>query len=138
MPVFVRVIAALSSLGLIGWGLYAIDDVSDARWLSILGAAWLLLLVATRWLLRWPEGYGRGKPLVRLVGRVDDDNVHEGPAYNRDLAEAGYEPEFGARPLKRAIQREIMDPLARDLLSGKFAEGATIRIDARNGELVFK
>ncbi len=60
------------------------------------------------------------------------------PAARDYLAEAGYEPEFGARPLKRAIQREIMDPLARDLLSGKFAEGATIRIDARNGELVFK
>jgi peptidoglycan glycosyltransferase len=47
MPVIARVIAALASLGLIGWGLYAIDDVSDARWLSILGAAWLLLLVAS-------------------------------------------------------------------------------------------
>ena len=42
MPVFVRVIAALASLALIAWGLYAIDDVSDARWLSILGLAWLL------------------------------------------------------------------------------------------------
>jgi penicillin-binding protein A len=47
MPVFVRVIAALASLGLLAWGLYAIDDVSDARWLTILGLAWLLLLVAT-------------------------------------------------------------------------------------------
>lgn len=47
MPVFVRVIAALASLALIAWGLYAIDDVSDARWLSILGLAWLLLLVAS-------------------------------------------------------------------------------------------
>ncbi len=47
MPVFVRVIAALASLGLIAWGLYAIDDVSDARWLSILGIAWLLLLIAS-------------------------------------------------------------------------------------------
>ncbi len=47
MPVFVRVIAALASVGLIAWGLYSIDDVSDARWLSILGIAWLLLLVAS-------------------------------------------------------------------------------------------
>lgn len=47
MPLAVRVIAALASLGLIAWGLYAIDDISDARWLSILGVAWLLLLVAS-------------------------------------------------------------------------------------------
>jgi peptidoglycan glycosyltransferase len=47
MPVFVRILAALASLALIACGLYAIDDVSDARWLSILGVAWLLLLVAS-------------------------------------------------------------------------------------------
>lgn len=47
MPVLVRVIAALASLALVAWGLYAIDDVSDARWLSILGVAWLLLLLAS-------------------------------------------------------------------------------------------
>jgi peptidoglycan glycosyltransferase len=47
MPVFVRVLAAIASLSLIAWGLYSIDDVSDARWLSILGVAWLLLLAAT-------------------------------------------------------------------------------------------
>lgn len=45
------------------------------------------------------------------------------------LAQVGYEPEFGARPLKRAIQREIIDPLAKALLSGRFSEGTTIRID---------
>ncbi|HEV2128586.1 MAG TPA: penicillin-binding transpeptidase domain-containing protein [Thermomicrobiales bacterium] len=47
MPVFVRILAALASISLLGWGLYTIDDVSDARWLSILGVAWLLLLAAT-------------------------------------------------------------------------------------------
>jgi peptidoglycan glycosyltransferase len=47
MPRFVRILAALASIALLGWGLYTIDDVSDARWLSILGVSWLLLLVAT-------------------------------------------------------------------------------------------
>jgi ATP-dependent Clp protease ATP-binding subunit ClpB len=45
------------------------------------------------------------------------------------LAEAGYYPDFGARPLKRAIQRELQDPLSMRLLSGEFHEGDTIRVD---------
>ncbi|MEA4811719.1 MAG: ATP-dependent chaperone ClpB [Anaerolineaceae bacterium] len=44
------------------------------------------------------------------------------------LAEIGWEPEFGARPLKRAIQHEMMDPLAKDILAGSFAQGQTIRV----------
>ncbi len=52
------------------------------------------------------------------------------PAAKIWLAEVGYDPEFGARPLKRAIQREVQDPLALMILSGDFSEGDTIRIDA--------
>jgi ATP-dependent Clp protease ATP-binding subunit ClpB len=46
------------------------------------------------------------------------------------VATRGYDPVFGARPLKRVIQREIADPLARQLLEGAFAEGATVTVDA--------
>ncbi len=53
------------------------------------------------------------------------------------LAEVGWEPEFGARPLKRALQHEVADPLAREILSGKFAEGATIKINVGSGGLIF-
>jgi ATP-dependent Clp protease ATP-binding subunit ClpB len=49
------------------------------------------------------------------------------------LAEAGYDPDFGARPLKRAIQRELQDPLALKILSSEFCEGDTIRVE-RDGE----
>ena len=45
------------------------------------------------------------------------------------LAEVGYDPTYGARPLKRAIQRELQDPLALKILSGDFKEGDTIRVD---------
>ncbi len=45
------------------------------------------------------------------------------------LAEIGYDPDFGARPLKRLIQRELQDPLALRILSGEFPEGALIRVD---------
>jgi ATP-dependent Clp protease ATP-binding subunit ClpB len=54
------------------------------------------------------------------------------------LAEAGWDPAYGARPLKRALQRLVENPLAQRLLEGEFAEGDVIRIDAQNGELVFE
>ena len=53
------------------------------------------------------------------------------------LAEAGWDPAYGARPLKRAIQRMLENPLAIRLLEGDFVDGDTIRADAQNGELVF-
>src|SRR5947199_2123271 len=53
------------------------------------------------------------------------------------LAEAGWDPTYGARPLKRAIQRLLENPLALRLLEGDFAEGDTVRVDAQNGELAF-
>jgi ATP-dependent Clp protease ATP-binding subunit ClpB len=49
------------------------------------------------------------------------------------LAEAGYDPLFGARPVKRAIQQYLENPLSRDILAGKFAEGSVIRVK-REGE----
>ncbi len=54
------------------------------------------------------------------------------------LAEAGWDPTYGARPLKRALQRLVENPLAQRLLEGEFAEGDTIRVDAQNGQLVFE
>jgi ATP-dependent Clp protease ATP-binding subunit ClpB len=53
------------------------------------------------------------------------------------LAEAGWDPAYGARPLKRAIQRLLENPLALRLLEGEFAAGDTIRVDAQHGDLVF-
>ena len=53
------------------------------------------------------------------------------------VAEAGWDPTYGARPLKRALQRLIENPLALRLLEGEFAEGDTVRVDAVDGELVF-
>jgi ATP-dependent Clp protease ATP-binding subunit ClpB len=50
------------------------------------------------------------------------------------LAEEGYDPAFGARPLKRVIQRRVQDPLAMRLLEEDVAEGATVRVDAVRGE----
>ncbi|MBA3347969.1 MAG: AAA family ATPase, partial [Actinobacteria bacterium] len=54
------------------------------------------------------------------------------------LAEEGWDPAYGARPLKRAIQRLVENPLALRLLEGEFSEGDAIRVDAQDGELLFE
>jgi ATP-dependent Clp protease ATP-binding subunit ClpB len=54
------------------------------------------------------------------------------------LAREGYDPVYGARPLRRTIQREILDPLSIDILEGKVREGQTVQVDAKNGALVFR
>ncbi|OFZ69661.1 MAG: ATP-dependent chaperone ClpB [Betaproteobacteria bacterium RBG_16_58_11] len=54
-----------------------------------------------------------------------------------EIAQAGFDPIYGARPLKRAIQAQIENPLAKEILSGHFAAKDTIRVDARGGKIVF-
>ena len=54
------------------------------------------------------------------------------------LADLGYDPVYGARPLKRVIQRKVQDPLALALLRGEFMEGDTVHVDVRDGEIVFE
>jgi ATP-dependent Clp protease ATP-binding subunit ClpB len=53
------------------------------------------------------------------------------------LGEAGFDPVYGARPLKRAIQQQLENPLAQEILAGRFAAGDKIHVDVREGRLVF-
>ncbi|MDE2308277.1 MAG: AAA family ATPase, partial [Xanthomonadaceae bacterium] len=53
------------------------------------------------------------------------------------LGNAGFDPVYGARPLKRAIQQQLENPLAREILEGRFAPGATVTVDAEGGHLAF-
>lgn len=53
------------------------------------------------------------------------------------LGEAGFDPVYGARPLKRAIQQQVENPLAQDILSGKFLPGDVIHVDAGSDRLTF-
>jgi ATP-dependent Clp protease ATP-binding subunit ClpB len=55
-----------------------------------------------------------------------------------EIAKAGFDPIYGARPLKRAIQSELENALAKEILSGRFAPKDTIRIDARDGVFSFE
>jgi ATP-dependent Clp protease ATP-binding subunit ClpB len=58
-------------------------------------------------------------------------------AATRFLAEEGYDPLFGARPLKRAIQSHVLDPLAMKLLKGDFKPGDRIAATVEGGEIIF-
>ena len=57
-------------------------------------------------------------------------------AAKKHLADVGYDPAFGARPLKRAIQSELQDPLSMAMLEGAYREGSVVQVDAVDGELV--
>ncbi len=54
------------------------------------------------------------------------------------LGNLGFDPTYGARPLRRVIQRKLVDPLALKLLEGDFADGSRVRVDAEDGALVFR
>jgi ATP-dependent Clp protease ATP-binding subunit ClpB len=77
-----------------------------------------------------------GRLRERLTERRIELDLTDGA--KEALAEAGWDPAYGARPLKRAIQRLVENPLALRLLEGDFADGDTIRVDAEDGDLRFE
>jgi ATP-dependent Clp protease ATP-binding subunit ClpB len=77
--------------------------------------------------------------LKRLSKRLEQQKItlDLSDAAKALLAREGYDPVYGARPLRRTIQKEILDPLSIDILEGKVREGQTVHVDARNGALAF-
>jgi len=77
--------------------------------------------------------------LERLRKRLADKRItlELTPQAVELLAHEGYDPAYGARPLKRTIQRMIQDPLALALLNGEFSEGDTVLGGAQGGKIVF-
>src|SRR5690348_4058976 len=78
--------------------------------------------------------------LAGLRKRLEDRRLHLEVTESARalLASEGYDPTFGARPLKRTIQRLVQDPLALRLLEREFVEGDTIVVDAHGGEIAFR
>jgi ATP-dependent Clp protease ATP-binding subunit ClpB len=76
--------------------------------------------------------------LARVESRMADKHIklNVTPAAKKLLAEKGYDPAFGARPLKRVIQDKILNPLALLILEGKVKEDSVIKVDAKKGEIV--
>jgi ATP-dependent Clp protease ATP-binding subunit ClpB len=77
-------------------------------------------------------GYLRARLLERDMGLSLDDAARD------HIGEAGFDPVYGARPLKRAIQQQIENPLAQRILKGEFLPGDNIRVSVHDGHLVFK
>ena len=73
----------------------------------------------------------------RLQGWLKDKQikVELSDAARNHLSQAGYDPSFGARPLKRVIQKLVQDELARELLAGRVADGDTVKVDAAGGKI---
>jgi len=89
-------------------------------------------------------GVGEIKRIVEiqlglLIGRLKDRRItlQLTDAAKTQIATAGYDPVYGARPLKRAIQKEVMNPLAMKLLSGEVRDGQDVVVDVSGGEFVF-
>ncbi|AVX32246.1 C-terminal, D2-small domain-containing protein, of ClpB protein [Carboxydocella thermautotrophica] len=78
--------------------------------------------------------------LAALNKRLQDFGVQVEvtPAAKEVLVKKGYDPAFGARPLRRAIQRMVEDQLSEELLKGTFALGDTVIVDAEDGRLTFR
>jgi ATP-dependent Clp protease ATP-binding subunit ClpB len=78
--------------------------------------------------------------LARLTKRLAQQNItlKLTDSAKTVIAREGYDPVYGARPLKRAIQHLLLDPLSINILEGKFGEGQTIIADAKNGRMEFK
>ncbi|MDO5356321.1 MAG: AAA family ATPase, partial [Conchiformibius sp.] len=93
--------------------------------------------------------HGLGREHIRSIAEIQlnslrkrlaaqDLRLEVSPAALDLIAQAGFDPVYGARPLKRAIQSELENPLAKALLEGRYAAGSTIRADAANEGVVFQ
>ncbi len=78
--------------------------------------------------------------LERVKKRLEDQHItlELSDAAKALLAREGYDPTYGARPLKRVIQKHVENPLAMEILQGRFSEGSSIWCDAHDGKIVFE
>jgi ATP-dependent Clp protease ATP-binding subunit ClpA len=91
-----------------------------------------------------PLGMDAIKKIVEIQMRYLHDRLAErkiaisvSDSVKELIASKGYDPVFGARPIKRTIQRLIEDPLSRQILSGEFGEGDTVKMDVSDVAVVF-
>jgi ATP-dependent Clp protease ATP-binding subunit ClpB len=77
--------------------------------------------------------------VMRLMRRLEDRKIHVNltDEAKEQLVEEGYDPVYGARPLKRTLQRRVLDPLAMRVLEGEFREGDSVVVDAGSPDLTF-
>ena len=78
--------------------------------------------------------------LDQVIRRLADKKVelHFAPEARKWLATKGYDPVFGARPLKRVVQSEVLNPLAKELIGGKIKAGEKIHVELKNDKIAFR
>jgi ATP-dependent Clp protease ATP-binding subunit ClpB len=70
--------------------------------------------------------------VVKHLKQSKNITLDVGEDFRSYLAEVGYDPAFGARPLKRLIQTALLDPLALEIIEGKVKDGQTVRVSLKN------
>jgi ATP-dependent Clp protease ATP-binding subunit ClpA len=78
----------------------------------------------------------KAREALRIAAEIATEQHHSQIDVEHLLAEMGYDPQFGVRPLKCVIQREVENPIARGILNGTIHDGDMIKIDAKDGKLV--
>ena len=75
-----------------------------------------------------------------LQDKLAEDNVQLSftKAFEDDMVENGYDPEYGARPVKRLIQRELVNQLSRSILEGQITRDSVIEVDVQDGRTVIR
>ena len=78
--------------------------------------------------------------LAKVAERLEKKKIEIGVTEKTKefLAEKGFDPNFGARPLKRVIQREVLDPFSLKIVSGEIKEGERVIVDFANGKIIFQ
>jgi ATP-dependent Clp protease ATP-binding subunit ClpA len=76
--------------------------------------------------------------LTKLIAKEKDIHLHYSDQLKQYLAQLGYDPAFGVRPLKRAIQKHLLDRLAHAIINGTIKEGDTIIADVKEEQIIFK
>jgi ATP-dependent Clp protease ATP-binding subunit ClpC len=77
--------------------------------------------------------------ISKVVHRIKakDISIHLEESAKDLLAEKGYDPDYGARPMRRAVERYLEDPMAEELLRGNIKPGDAVKVTAEDGKLVF-
>ena len=77
--------------------------------------------------------------LERVAKRMEGRGIDLAftPAVKKFIAEKGYDAHYGARPIKRAIQKEILDPMAQEIIGGKMPDGGRVLVDIKDDKAVF-
>ena len=78
--------------------------------------------------------------LKQVAGRLEEQEIRLlwDESVTRKLAKDGYDPKFGARPLRRLIQRTVEDTLSEELLQGRISLGQEVRLTVRDGEIALE